>query len=411
MTCGRRRRATGAALALVVVSIFGVASTGGNPAEARTTKRFLPIRVMTMGDFETQDADNAVWALAVRARFASGNLRGGIVDANGQQHRVLVSACNTAFDPTRAAACARRAVQMHVTAVLGLTSVDSAEIWPILEAAGIPVIGARVNTAADASSPVSFPLGAGLPGVFRAMPYLLARVGADHVGVVISDYGDATDALLGAIEQGISGAGSTAGPVAFVTPDDNSLADAATAMMRGGADGVIGFVAEPGRGDLLRELGRAGFTGPYVTQAPVGVSALASDADVSQAALLVGQFAPVTADVPGMRQFRTDMDESSGGATLQRTEGAVNNWLAAWVLEQVVRRLERVDAPSVLREMGQLDRLDTGGVTPPLSTVQPGRLLARLFNATVAFSSVSAGNPPRQLDAGFVDVVDGHVVS
>jgi hypothetical protein len=257
---------------------------------------------------------------------------------------------------------------------------------------------------------VSFPLGPGLPGVFRAMPYLLGQFGARRIGVVISDYGDATDALLGAIEQGITAAGSTAGPVAFVAPKTESLAEAATAMVRGGATGVVGFVADIDRGGLLRELGRVGFTGPYATQAPFGVAPLASDADVSQAALLVGQFAPVTSDVPGMQRFRTDMDESPGGASLQRAEGAVNNWLSAWVFEQVVRRLDRVDAPSVLREMGRLDGLDTGGITPPLSTLQPGQLLPRVFNPTVAFSRVSGGNLPRAVDAGFVDVVDGHAV-
>jgi branched-chain amino acid transport system substrate-binding protein len=405
-----RRHALAAGLVLAATLAIGLPPEVAGRAEARAATRPAPIRVMTIGDFETEDADNAVWALAVRARFSSANSRGGIVDARGLRHRVVVSACNTAFNSVRATACARRAVRTRVAAILGLMSVDSAAIWPALEAAGIPVIGARVNTVADGSSLVSFPLGAGLPGVFRAMPFLLREFGARQVGVVISDFGDATDALLAAVEQGISGAGSIAGPVAFVPPKTSSLADAAAEMVRGGAAGVIGFLSDRGAGDLLRELRRAGFDGPYVTEAPVGVVQHASDADVGQSAFLVGQFAPVTADVPGMRQFRSDMDGAPGGASLLRNEGAVNNWLSAWVLEQVVRRLDRIDAPSVLREMSRLDGLDTGGITPPLSTVQSGRLMARMFNPTVAFSRVFGANLPRRVDPGFVDVVDGHAV-
>ena len=92
-----------------------------------------------------------------------------------------------------------------------------------------------------------------------------------------------------------------------------SLADAAAAVVSGGSDGVIGFVGEPAVGSLVRGAGRAQFTGPYVTLAPFGAGPLASDPDAGQTALLVGQFAPVTADVPGMEKFRTDMDEMYDG--------------------------------------------------------------------------------------------------
>jgi hypothetical protein len=410
MTAGARRRGTGAAVLLAVVAVVvGLVAPAG-PARAGPAGA-AAVRVMTIGDFRTKGADNAVWALAVRARFAAANLRGGITDAGGRRHHVIVLACNSGFDPLRAAACARRAAREHVAAVLGLTSVDTARVWPVLEAAKIPVIGARINTVADATSRVSFPVGCGLPGVFRAMPYLLASSGAPRIGVVISDYGDATDSVLGAVEQGITGAGASAGPVAFVAPEQSSLAEAAATMVRGGADGVIGFVTDSRRGALLRQLGRAGFTGPYVTQAPFGDSPLASDADGTQTALLVGEFAPVTADVPGMRRFRADMDEAPDGASLERTEGAVNNWLAAWIFQRLARTLERIDAASMLRAMGRLEGFDTMGITPPLTTARPGPLLPRMFNAAVATSQVSGGTLPRALGPGFVDVVDGRPIA
>jgi hypothetical protein len=112
-----------------------------------------------------------------------------------------------------------------------------------------------------------------------------------------------------------------------------------------------------------------------------------------------------------MRRFRADMDEAPDGASLERTEGAVNNWLAAWIFQRLARTLERIDAASMLRAMGRLEGFDTMGITPPLTTARPGPLLPRMFNAAVATSQVSGGTLPRALGPGFVDVVDGRPIA
>lgn len=398
------RRIVGLATSVALLLLGTAAATGAST----TVKAPGAIRVMVIGDFGRGRYGNLGWSSAVATRLVATNLQGGVVDRRGGGHRVVVMKCDSGRDG--ADACATRAVRAGVVAVLGMNALDSAPIWPKLEAAHIAVIGSRVNTLADATSAVAFPLSPGLPGSFSAMPLALQRAGAHTVGVVISDFGDATDALLGFIQQGLALTGGSLGPVVRVPLDATSLASAAQAVTQGGTDGVIGFVSGPKRGSLLRELAQVGYTGSYVTQAPFGTTPLASDPDDSQAALLVGQFAPVSSDIPGMREFQADMEASPVGAELTRTEGAVNGWLAAWVFERVVRRLATVDAASVLRAMNRMQGLDMGGITPPLTTTGRDTSLPRMFNPTVSFQYVLRGVTTR-FTPEFVNAFDGTVVA
>jgi branched-chain amino acid transport system substrate-binding protein len=402
------RRRVGSIASSVALLLAGTVGSAG--AVVRSTSP-APIQVMTIGDFGGGEDGNAVWAHAVDARFAGANLSGGIADASGRRHRIVVVKCDSGLDERRAESCANRAARAGVAAVVGMNAIDSAHIWPTLEAAGIAVIGSRINTIADATSPVAFPLSAGLPGLFNAMPQLLQRAGARTVGVVISDYGAATDALLAFVDRGLALTGAARGPVVRVQPDASSLAAAAEAVTKGGTDGIIGFVSGPKPGSLLRQLERVGFGGSYVTQAPFGATRLASDPIGNESALLVGQFAPLSAGAPGMAEFKADMDLSRQGATLARTEGAVNGWLSAWVFERVVRRLPKVDAGSVLRAMNRLEHFDMGGITPPLTTTTSYHAdLPRLFNPTVSFNRALHG-ATSPLMREFVDSFDGTPVS
>jgi hypothetical protein len=344
-----------------------------------------------------------VWADAVEARFEPIALSGGLSDARGVHHAVDVIVCDSGFEARRAAACARRAVNDHVAAVVGMAAVDSDEVWPILERARIPVIGPRVTTLRDASSPMSFPIAAGVPGVYVALPQLLARAGARRIGVVVTDYGTATDALLQLIQQGASHTAATVVSVVRVARAVPDVVVAARAMVQSGVDGVIGFVEGGDPGALSADLAQAGFGGWYATQAAVGSGSLASDPGDTQDALVVGQFAPVASDVSGMRRFRNDMDQASHGAELARTEGAVNGWASAWIFQRLATRLRQIDARSMLHALARLNALDMGGITPPLTTTPvDGRPFERLFNPTVTFQQATAGSITL-LANGFVD--------
>ena len=385
------------AAAVVVAAI----STGHADATAVTVKGDRLV-VMTIGEFFA----NPQWPAAVEAHVAALNRAGGIEDAAGATHLVKVIVCDTKADPSEAQRCAQRAVDQHVVAVVGMSALDSDAIWPVLEAAGIPVIGSHVNTERDATSPVAFPLAAGIVGMFSAMPQLLVRQGAHKVAVVVSDFGDATDSALALIRSGLSLTTAATGPVVRVPLEATDLAPYAAAADREGVDGVIAFIAGDGQAALLKALRTLRYQGAVVTQASLSITGSPA---VDEGTLGVGEFPPVTARVKGMQRFRQDMLDagiSSFGSLGPLEPESVNYWLAAWVFERVARGLPDANAKSVLEALSRVEKLDMGGITPPLSTTPAKLPYPRLFNPTVTLNSVENGKVTR-LSGGFLDPLTG----
>jgi ABC-type branched-subunit amino acid transport system substrate-binding protein len=401
-------------LLLVLFCVSALTTAGATAGAASTTgapRTGAPVTVMTMGDFETAGSNNFVWAQAAQARFADINGSGGVRDVRGRRHRVKVIVCDTQLDPSRAARCARRAVEQKVAAIVGLSVIDSDQVWPVLEPAGIAGIGTRINSVSDATSAVSFPLAAGLPGVLMGLPQVLARQGAIKIGVVISEFGTATDGALGFLRRGLALTRAGEGPIVRVSRAGTDLSRAAQEVTRDGVDGVIGFVVGGDEGALIRRLRESGFKGRYATPASFGVNPLASAAaDSTEGALVVGEFAPLFSPGPGAHEFRQDMAVYTSASAKSDDEGAINYWLAARVFERVAARLDRIDAPSMLAALRQTKGLDMGGLTPPLDATRDDSELPRLLNRTVTFSRIRNGLlvPVR---TGFFDPFAGRFVS
>lgn len=346
-----------------------------------------PVMVMTMGDL----AGSTEWPDAVKSRFDTINERGGIRDAAGVRHEVEVVVCDTQFDVTATDACAMRAVDEHVAAVVGMSVANGQAAWPRLEAAGIPVIGTRINTQSDVTSPVSYPLGSGVVGVFSAMPQLLARRGAHEIGVVVSDFGDATTSALALVRSGVERAGATPGPEIRIPLGVTDVESYVADLVHADVDGVVAFVAAPLQVTLFQQLRAAGYRGDIVVPSSVADRvALALPAD-TDGTLVVGEFfAPFTkAPNPGVRRFRSD-----GLAHVERleaNEGTLNFWLAAWVFEHVATGLAHIDATAVHDALNATTDLDTGGLTPPFSGSGGSPEFPRLLNPTVSFSRIEGG--------------------
>ena len=264
-------------------------------------------------------------------------------------------------------------------------------MWPQLEAAGIPVIGARINTESDVTSPASFPVGSGVVGVFAAMPQLLAHEGADKIGVVVSDFGDATASALALIQSGLARSGATAGPTVRIPLGVTEVEPYVADLTAADVDGVVAFVAAPLQVSLLEQLRDAKYRGDVVV--PNSFSdrlglAMGEDADGT---LVVGEFfTPWTKDSSrGLRRFRADLVKH--GSDLVPNEGAVNFWLAAWVFQHVATGLPRIDASAVREALSTTHDLDTGGLTPPFPASAGSPAFPRLLNPTVSFARIQDG--------------------
>jgi branched-chain amino acid transport system substrate-binding protein len=116
----------------------------------------------------------------MQAAVDSINAKGGI---NG--HKIDLTICDDQFDPNKASACARTAVSNHDVAVVSAFSAFTAQIVPILQAAGIPYFNTAPSEQVDFTSSVEFPLTAGLPGNYGSLGQALVNAGCTKVGAVV----------------------------------------------------------------------------------------------------------------------------------------------------------------------------------------------------------------------------------
>ncbi len=378
-----RQHAAIASVALVLIVASSITATGASTSNATGTS----VTVMTIGDL----AQNPEWPGAVEARFEAINARGGIRDASGARHEVNVLVCDTKFDASATEACVARAVDRRVAAVVGMSVANGQAAWPRLEAAGIPVIGARINTQSDVTSPASFPVGSGVVGVFAAMPQLLVRQGAHKIGVVVSDFGDATASALALIQSGLARSGATAGPTVRIPLGVTEVEPYVADLTAADVDGVVAFVAAPLQVSVLEQLLDTKYRGHVVVPSSFSDRLGLAMGEDTDGTLVVGEFfTPWTKDsAPGLRRFRADLVKHD--TDLVPNEGAVNFWLAAWVFQHVATGLPRIDAPAVREALSTTTGLDTGGLTPPFPASGGSPEFPRLLNPTVSFARIEDG--------------------
>jgi ABC-type branched-subunit amino acid transport system substrate-binding protein len=157
----------------VVVAALAVAGAGvGAPA--------APLKLMVITAVGTPIQNYPDAEAGAKAAAAAINRRGGI---RGRQLEILV--CNQQSNANTAAACARRAVEEKVAAVVGESHNLNAFTLPILAAAGIPSIGLQpFATVVDWSNPYSFPLHSGSLGNTMGLVWGFKALGAKRVALV-----------------------------------------------------------------------------------------------------------------------------------------------------------------------------------------------------------------------------------
>jgi branched-chain amino acid transport system substrate-binding protein len=155
----KRRTAIYAALAVAAMLAAGcsssaTSSSGGAAASAAAAK--TPIRLMV----DTVMTPSAAFgglsfpypATAAKAAAAALNKTGGI-----DGHPIQIDACDNQGNPNQSAACGREAKSNGDIAVIGSFDIQgAAEILPVLQAEGIPYVGALAGNAVELSNPDSF---------------------------------------------------------------------------------------------------------------------------------------------------------------------------------------------------------------------------------------------------------------
>jgi ABC-type branched-subunit amino acid transport system substrate-binding protein len=309
------------------------------------------------------------------------NSRGGI---NG--HQIQLISCNDEQDPNQAADCAREAVSDHVTAVIGLF-ILAPSVFPILEAANIPVIDGDPISDPTPTAPNSFPLNAGSDATFRGTGEKVVESGAKNV-VLIETAVPPIESVGAAGAQGVQAAGGkivktvtyTAG-----TPDFGPVVQ--EALSAPGVNGIILQCLQSDLGPITIALRAAGFNGPigYILSATspgFAAQVSAGGANTSNLIFVNNWYQP---PAPQASQFLSDLKKYEPSALAQIELTTQAPWAAVYAIQEALTGKTGTDAAALTAALSSQTALNIGPYSPPINMSKPGPIAGspRFFNPMV----------------------------
>jgi hypothetical protein len=345
---------------------------------------------MTIGSWSqpVMGTGNPEFPGGAQAAAAAINAAGGI---NG--HPIDLIVCSDELNPEFARQCARTAVQQHVAAIVGLQTFNETTVLPVLDAAGIPVIGIFPFTNAALSSRISFPLTSGFIGQTIGMGLQLAHSGAREVRVIVPGGMGSISSDIGSSVALGAAAGHAHYAGLFQIPAKSLDLSPVVAAATGDGASVAGLAVD--EAELIRSM-RSLAPGAMMSTYSFNLTdnVLRSAGSSSDNILSVEAFVPPTADTLGAKAYRRDLKAFDPSLAISAT--GLHEWLAMQTFARVARGLASITPASVMEAMDHVRNLDMGGITPPYSTVSNDRALPRLFNATIVLEIVKSGRIMQQ---------------
>ncbi|MEV0530354.1 ABC transporter substrate-binding protein [Kitasatospora sp. NPDC050463] len=403
-----RRPIAAAAITVALLPTLFSASACGGPADAATGGGELT--VMTWAPSGTGSADRPGMTALAEAIGRDLNAKGGL---NGRPIRVLT--CNEHNTAGGATACAQQAVDAKAVAVLGSYSQYGDNFMPVLERAGIPLIGGYGLSQPEFSSPLSYPVGGGLPALIGGSGRQLVEAGCKAVALVRPDT-PAGDTLLGYLANALKPAGIKLLDVKAPEQSSDYTPVARKAIGKDEpANCVTSALGAQPTGNLLDSYRRLGPKNTRIASVIGSVQQSVVDSTGGDSGPLAGAY--VTSWYPPESAKIWDAlrsvvrGDSAGGRDVDVSDpGVQTTWVAYEVFRQVSERLSAAGKPLTTKTVTAL--LDGGeqidvGLTPPLNwgttNMLPSTESPRLVNTWVSYQVVKGGRMTLQ-QPGFVDV-------
>jgi ABC-type branched-subunit amino acid transport system substrate-binding protein len=376
------------AIALAACSSSSSATSSGTSGTTSSGTSGGDIKVMVIAPFTLPVQPSKANYDAVRIQAALQNAKGGI---NG--HKIDVIGCDDQSDPNVGAQCAQQAVRDHVAALLGVFTLVSANIWPIVNAAGIPEIGLVQYGAGDMTSPNAWPLTAPAPVANgSAMGYLAKVKGCKAVADVQANAGPNSDLPVALDKEATAAAGGTyVGP--FLLPVTQGLADAPSiarsivskancAEVSDGQNGIILMKSilqqDPNFKLAANELA---LPGDWPTQLGQQAGALNT----------IGGLAPDTSKAPGIASYLAQMKAQAPGDQL--SDFSKLAWASWYAFAQVASTIKGpITAQSVTAALGKASSVSTEGITAPVDFTKATQIKAITRIFTTQFFVLGADN-------------------
>jgi ABC-type branched-subunit amino acid transport system substrate-binding protein len=372
-----RRRPT--LIALVLVGALGGA--GSLAAETGTKPAAAPLKLMVVyeGTGATASPDVPEGAIgAAKAINAAGGIKG---------RPVQIIRCDTKNDPNVATQCGRKAVANGVVAMVGNLTIYGSRFMPLLAQHKVPSIGLEPATAADFTSPASFPIAGGVPVQYAGLGAALAAAGAKKIVLARLDIAEAA-AVAAFVNAGLTRFHVTMKdvPVPIGAPD---MAPYAAAALQGGTDGIIVSQAPQDAVNFVQAVRQAD---PKVMIAMNTASqgqvnkALGSDAD----GIFENAADTVALKNTAEKQYEKDM-KAAGYDDL--TGYRLPAYVSVRLIQKIAKGLPSVTAAAVFNALRRATKLETG-FTPPLQFRKGGVAgLPRLFNPCLFYYRIKGGQP------------------
>ncbi|MFJ3900278.1 ABC transporter substrate-binding protein [Streptomyces sp. NPDC090025] len=388
-----------------------------------------PVTVMTWAPDQTRATNMPGMPAMAQAYARWVNANGGI---DGHQLRILT--CNDQNTNAGASACARRAVKEGAVAVVGSYSQFGRAFMAPLEAAGIPYIGGYGISDDEFSSPLSYPVNGGQAALLAGHGMQLAS-GCRKVSLVRPDTiaGDKLPDLLNSGLRKASHRNAIDIPAREDAAEYTESADKARTKAgddEGCVTAVLGertqtffdsFRRLPGEGDKGKDGEGKGGEGKAGDGDAIRISSVLGSVgqpliDRSGGAHSPFEGAYVTGWYPSAESDawnpmkKVIKEHAFVDNRVDPTDAGVQTtWIAYTVLKQVIESLdsEKITSLQISHALDQGEKIDTGGLTPPLrwryDDLLGARDFPRIVNHDVTFQVVRQGQLVAQ-KPGFVDV-------
>lgn len=356
---GTARRGAGL-FGVAVLAAAGLTGCGAEESPAGKAGDVLSLRAITAeGSGLTNYPDvNAGAQAAVEAINAAGGVDGRMIE---------YSFCDTRGDANQAMVCAREAVEDGVDAIVGRVDIFTTQSTPILEAAGIPDIGAVPIAEIDYQSPVSYPLHAGNYGTFAAAPHAFRAAGKQRMVVVAVDFA-ATLAQAEMVAEVAEAAGiDNAGIIKVPAQGVTDYAPYAQQIKDHGADAALVLLGPQGLQSLFKAVETLGVRTQLAgTVFSFGESEARAVGSAADDIWVISPFgSPRDTDQEGIEQFDADLAAAGiaeDDLALRRSAG-LNAWLAVHAAAEVARGIEgEVTAAAMTEALQEARDVDVAGV-------------------------------------------------
>ncbi|WP_217206638.1 ABC transporter substrate-binding protein [Streptomyces sp. AC550_RSS872] len=360
------------------------------------------ITVMTWAPENTKATNKPGMPALAQAYARWVNEHGGL---GGRKLKVLT--CNDHNDSVAAAACADRAIEENVVAVLGSYSQYGDTFLPSLEGAGIPYIGGYGITNAEFTSPLSYPVNGGQPTLLAGLGRELART-CGPVALVRPD-SIAGDELPPLLNSGLRAGGHPAAGDQLADEDATEYGSQSERALRYSTTDLSdpGCVV-PALGDRTTTFmdsfrrSREDYTDVRTATVLGSVDQTVINANGGASSPYEGSYItgwyPVASDARWDPMKKVISEQAFGDNRIDPADAGVQTtWIAYTVFKKVVESLgdDAVTADSVRGALNKGLKVPTGGLTPTLQWKFQDVLASvgypRLVNRKVSLQVVREG--------------------